>query len=166
MKIILETDRLYLREFTINDSYNLFHLNCNPKVIQFTGDTAFRSIEDAEFFIKNYSDYKINGFGRWAVCLKSNNEFLGWCGLKLDNQHNEVDLGFRFFEEQWGKGYATEAAKACVHFGFLALKLKRIIGRAYVENTASFAVLEKIDFVYSKHFKYDGREAVLYTIEK
>lgn len=165
MKIILETERLYLRAFTINDSCNLFKLNSNPKVVQFTGDSAFKSIKAAKIFIENYSDYEKNGFGRWAVCLKSTDTFLGWCGLKLEQPSNEVDLGFRFFEAQWGKGYATEAASACVHFGFSELKLKRIIGRAYVANQRSIAVLKKSGLIFSKHFKYDDQPAVLYTIE-
>lgn len=166
MKILLETKRLYLREFDSNDRFNLFHLNNNPKVVQFTGDAAFESVEDAAVFIENYSDYEKNGFGRWAVCLKSSNEFIGWCGLKLDRILNEVDLGFRFFEKHWSKGYATESAKACIVFGFHELNITKIVGRAYIENKASIKVLEKCNFTFSNDFLYDFQPAVLYTIEK
>jgi RimJ/RimL family protein N-acetyltransferase len=165
MKIILKTSRLYLRAFNENDAINLFKLNNNPKVIKYTGNKAFKSVDEAGGFIKNYTDYQNIGYGRWAFCLKSTNEFIGWCGLKLNTQTNEVDLGFRFFENHWGNGYATEAAKACVLYGFSNLKLNEIIGRAYVENKASIAVLEKCAFIFNKFFEYDNCSAVLYTIK-
>ena len=93
MKIILETNRLILREFDIQDAKNMYELNLDTEVIQYTGDKAFNSIEDAESFLENYNDYQINGFGRWTVLLKSNKEFIGWCGLKL-NEERFVDIGF------------------------------------------------------------------------
>ena len=86
MKIILETDRLYLREFLASDGIHFYHLNNDEEVIRYTGNEPFDSLEDAMNFIKNYSDYKRNGYGRWAVCLKETNEFLGWCGLKYENE--------------------------------------------------------------------------------
>ncbi|WP_111708687.1 GNAT family N-acetyltransferase [Lutibacter citreus] len=163
MKIILETKRLYLREFESLDGVHFFHLNNNPEVLKYTGDSAFKNIDEANKFINNYSDYKLNGYGRWAVCLKDTNEFIGWCGLKLDNY--EVDLGFRFFQKYWGLGYASESAKACVEYGFSKLKIKKIIGRAYIKNKASIKVLQKCNLVFEKDFVYDGKPAVLYSIK-
>jgi len=82
MKIILETNRLYLREFMACDGFHFFNLNNNVEVIKYTGNVPFKSLKEAKHFIDNYPDYKRNGYGRWAVCLKETNEFLGWCGLK------------------------------------------------------------------------------------
>jgi len=166
MKIILKTKRLYLREFEISDSLLMYQLNNDPEVIKYTGNKAFQSVEEAHNFIEKYMDYQKNGFGRWAVCLKTSNEFLGWCGLKFDSEKNEVDIGFRFFKNQWGKGYATEAAKACVNFGFSKLKMTKIVGRAYQENKASIEVLKKCNLKFDKYFFYDLQPAVLYTIQK
>lgn len=56
---------------------------------------------------------------------------------------NETDIGFRFFEEEWNKGYATESATACVQYGFKNLKLKLIVGRAMKENIGSMKSLKK-----------------------
>ena len=145
---ILETNRLVLREFILDDAEKFYQLNLNPNVIKYTGNAAFASINEAKLFLENYSDYKLNGFGRWAVINKSTNEFIGWCGLKFNELENETDIGFRFFEEEWNKGYATESATACLDYGFKTLKLNRIIGRAMKENTASIKVLEKIGLVY------------------
>lgn len=166
MNIILETNRLLLRELTSDDAEDFYRLNLNPNVIRYTGNSSFKSIEEAREFLENYKDYQVNGYGRWAVILKDSNQFVGWCGLKLGEMENETDIGFRFFEEEWNKGYATESANACLHYGFEKLNLKRIIGRAMKENKASIKVLQKIGLEYEKEAELDGKPAVIYTIEK
>ena len=165
MKIILETERLYLREFMIADGFHFYHLNNDKDVIRNTGNEAFNSLEEAMNFIENYSDYKKNGYGRWAVCLKETHEFLGWCGLKYEEEKNEIDLGYRFYKKYWGRGYATESAKACVNYGFSNLKMKEIVGRSYISNKASIEVLKKCNFKFKKQFLYDNQPSVFYTIE-
>ena len=95
-KSIIETPRLILREFTVDDAYKIWELNSDPEVIKYTGDPPFENVENARKFIENYEEYKKTGFGRWAVIKKDSNSFLGWCGLKL-NEQNLVDIGFRFF---------------------------------------------------------------------
>ncbi len=165
MKIILETKRLYLREFIPSDGFHFYHLNNNPEVIKYTGNSAFCSLKEATDFIINYPDYKAHGFGRWAVCLKETDAFLGWCGLKLETAINEIDLGFRFYQNEWGKGYATEAAEASVKYGFSKLNINEIVGRAYLENKASIKVLKKCNFKFVKKINYDANPAVLYSIK-
>lgn len=70
MTQILETKRLTLRELNINDSENFYNLNLNPNVIKYTGNSAFKNIDEAKDFLENYQDYQLNGFGRWAVIEK------------------------------------------------------------------------------------------------
>lgn len=164
MKYILETERFVLRELDLNDAKSFYDLNANPNVIKYTGDSAFKNIEEAEQFLVNYQDYKLNGYGRWVVITKATNKFIGWCGLKLNE--NETDIGFRFFEEEWNRGYATECASACLNYGFEKLKLERIIGRAMKENIGSIKVLQKIGLKYDRDIELDGCEAVVYKIEK
>lgn len=165
MKKIIETDRLLLREFDISDAESFYELNLNPNVIRYTGNSAFKDILEAEAFLKNYSDYQRNGFGRWAVISKSTQKFLGWCGLKYDENLNETDIGFRFFEQFWNQGFATESAKACIDYGFKKLNLKTIIGRAMKENFASIKVLEKTGLQYERDFNFDGLKGVVYSIK-
>lgn len=164
MKIILKTERLYLREFIGVDGFHFYHLNNDNDVVKYTGNKPFNSLEEANNFIDNYNEYQINGFGRWAVCLRETDEFLGWCGLKFESEKNEIDLGYRFYKKHWNKGYATESAKACVKYGFSELKMTEIVGKAYVENEASVEVLKKCNFKFKKNFMYNNRLAVLYTI--
>lgn len=165
MKQILETNRLFLRELNPDDAENFYNLNLNPNVIKYTGNSAFKSTEEARAFLENYPDYKLNGYGRWAVINKETNTFIGWCGLKFGETENETDIGFRFFEKEWNKGYATESAMACINYGFEKLHLKRIIGRAMKANTGSIKVLEKIGLKYKQNAELDGQEAVIYEIE-
>jgi len=161
----VETERLGLREILVSDAETMFELNSDPEVLRYTGDDPFESVEATREFLENYSDYQRNGFGRWIVVLKATGEILGWCGLKRDRETNEVDIGYRFFRKHWNKGYATEAAKACLVFGFEELKLDKIIGRARKENTASLNVFDKLGMSFKEGFEEDGESWKLYGIE-
>ena len=155
MNTFLETERMLLRELVLADAPLLFKLNADPDVVKYTGDVPFESIEMAQRFISNYMDYQLNGMGRWACIQKTDGEFLGWCGLKLTKETGEVDLGFRFMKKQWGNGFAVEASKACLHYGFGHLNLTEIIGRVQNENLASIKVLQKLEMKYSGNFIFD-----------
>ncbi len=164
MKKILATHRLILREFELGDAENMWALNADEEVVKYTGDAAFKSVESARTFLQNYDTYKKTGVGRWAVVLKTTGEFIGWCGLK---KHPEgfVDIGFRFFQKHWGRGYATESAKACLQYAFTKLQLPEIIGRAAKANTASIKVLQKLNMQYWKDAPCDGiADAAYYKI--
>ncbi len=165
MKIIIQTERIYLREFTEKDSIHFFEINNDPDVIEFTGDDPFNSLGEALNFLKTYEEYKKNNMGRWAVCLKNTDELLGWCGLKYHPDKKIVEVGFRFYKKYWNKGYATEAAKASIDYGFKDLKLIEIYAHAHVENYNSHKVIEKCGMQYIKQFDYDGIPANLYKIE-
>lgn len=162
---ILETERLYLREFILEDAEQMYHLNNDEEVLRFTGDIPFSSVEHAKDFLIKYDHYKKYGFGRWAVLHKKNQEFLGWCGLKYSPDSEEYDIGFRFFKTQWNKGYATESAKACLALGFQKFQLKVILGRAMKVNIRSIRVLEKIGLTYVRTFNFDGEKGVIYEIK-
>lgn len=165
MKIILHTERLYLREMTVADAENAYRLNLDPEVIRYTGDTPFSSVEEARQFLEQYDHYARYGFGRWAVCLRDGGTFLGWCGLKYTEAENEYDIGFRFLWEHWGKGYATEAAKACLHLGFERFGIPEILGHAMTDNTGSIRVLEKIGLQFLRTFEFEGQEGVIYGLK-
>ncbi len=164
MNPILQTDRLLLRELNVNDSKSFYELNQNQNVIKYTGDTSFENITEAENFLRNYNDYEMNGFGRWVVIDKSTGEFLGWCGLKYVKEIDETDIGFRFFEKYWNRGFATESAMACLKYGFEKLNLNTVVGRAMAENTASIKVLEKIGMNYEKEFDFVKHKGLIYRI--
>jgi ribosomal-protein-alanine N-acetyltransferase len=120
-------------------------------VIRYTGDGPVKDLAEAKRIINEIilPQYK-NAMGRWAVHLKSNDEFIGWCGLKYIADVNVIDLGYRFFKKFWGMGYATESAKACLHYGKNKLRLTRIIAKAAKDNKASIGVIRKLGMVYFK----------------
>ncbi len=155
MNYLIETSRLGLRELTPGDARHFLDLNADPEVVKYTGDPPFESIESAKDFLEKYDQYEKYGYGRWAVILKKSGEFLGWCGLKYLPELDESDLGFRFFRKYWNQGYATEAAKACIEFGFKKLNLKRIVGRAMAANVASVRVLEKCGFHFLREIDFE-----------
>ncbi len=161
MKNILETKRLLLREFQVNDAQKMYELNTNLEVIKYTGDSSFKSIQQAKIFLKNYTDYKKNGYGRWAVVLKESGEFIGWCGLKL-NEENFTDIGFRFFKREWNNGFATESSNAVLAYGFDKLGLTEIIGRSAIENSASIIILKKLNMTFWKVDTCEGIENSVY----
>jgi [ribosomal protein S5]-alanine N-acetyltransferase len=149
MDVVFGTDRLLLRRFVEDDAPLLYELNLDPDVIRYTHD-PMTNVEHAKKVLKEVilPQYVLYGHGRWAVHLRSNLEFIGWCGLKYLSETNEVDLGYRFMKKFWGNGYATEAALACIEYGFTRLNLQRIVGRALPGNLASIKVLEKCAMKY------------------
>ncbi len=164
--MILKTKRLYLRELTPDDAKNFHDLNTDPLVTQYTGDPPFENIAAARHFLENYEQYRKYGYGRWAVLLKENEEWIGWCGLKYEAEYADTDIGYRFFRKHWGKGYATESAQACLDHGFQKLKLEKIVARAFKENTASINVMEKIGMQFEKELLLEGKfPGVQYVVE-
>jgi RimJ/RimL family protein N-acetyltransferase len=164
MNIVIETKRLLLRTFTINDAQLIFDLNKDPEVTRYTLDPVY-NLEQANEVLEKVilPQYALNNHGRWAVHIKYDLEFIGWCGLKL-RPVNEIDLGYRFKRNSWGKGYATEAAFASIKYGFETLYLDRIVGRAMPANTASWKVLEKLGMQFVKEEMVDAHPARTYEI--
>lgn len=148
-KQVLETERLLLCEFLLTDAQLLIDLNSDEEVTRYTGDGPVQDLAEAERILSEiiFPQYK-NQLGRWAVFLKDDNQFIGWCGLKYLADENEVDLGYRYFKRFWNKGYATEAAKAVMEYGLQTKQLNCIVGRAAKENTASIRVLKKVGMDY------------------
>ena len=99
-----------------------------------------------------------------AVHVKATLEFLGWCGLKYRAELNEIDLGYRFKKEGWGKGYATEAAYASIEYGFKKIGLQRILGRAEIDNIGSLKVLKKCGMNYIGDEEVEGYPVKTYEI--
>jgi [ribosomal protein S5]-alanine N-acetyltransferase len=153
MHIIFETQRLLLRRFTEDDTTLILQLNSDPEILKYLHEPLLETEERAkEILINNILPQYKNNLGRWAVHTKDNMEFIGWCGLKHRPELGEIDLGYRFFQKAWGKGYATEAAQHTLDHGFRVLNLRLITGRAHIENIASVKVLEKIGM----HFIGEG----------
>ena len=166
MKVILETDRLLIREYVEDDSQTFFELNSNPEVLRFVPDKQLLNVEQARQLLIDHpiADYRKHGFGRGACILKSTGEQIGFAGLKYLEELGEVDVAYRLLPAYWGQGLATEAALASVRFGFAHLRLKQIIGLVMPENIASVRVLEKIGLRYVDTVTFWGHQFSKYVI--
>lgn len=172
MEIFAETERLILREILPSDRNALFAIDSDPDVNIYLGNNPVKNIEQTddliEFIRKQYVD---NGIGRWAMIEKSTNNFIGWAGLKLvreltNNHINYYDLGYRLNKNYWGKGFATEAAKASLNYGFNTLNLNEIYAIADSENVASKNVIEKVGLKYMETFTYCNTNHDWFEIQK
>ena len=178
MKMIIETDRLLLREYVEEDAEAFFKLNSDPEVLRFVPDKALLNVEQARQILIDHpiADYRKHGFGRGACILKSTGEQIGFGGLKYLEELGEVDVAYRFMPTQWGQGLATEAALAAVRFGFDKLRLKSaagrirrvrtIIGLVMPENLASVRVLEKTGLRYAETVTFWGNQFSKYVITR
>ncbi len=168
LNLFIETERLLIRPFNMDDIEPAYAMNLDAEVSKYTGDGGVVSRKEMERRITEdvLGDYKKHGFGRLAVELKGENKFIGFTGLKYLEDMNEVDLGYRFLKKYWGKGIATESARACVTFGFKELELSRIIAMVLPKNLASIRVLEKLNFEYEKDTIEDNQLARIYSLNK
>lgn len=165
LKQIIETNRIILREFTLEDIDAVFEFGSNKIVNEYTGDVSLKNKTEAKNIIENiyFKDYKKYGYGRWATVYKPTNKIIGFAGLKFLPEFNETDIGFRFLPEYWNKGIATEVSKEIIKYGFKHLNLKRIIGIADPKNIGSCKVLEKIGLTFYKSDFYDKEDDKKYN---
>ncbi|MBS7254332.1 GNAT family N-acetyltransferase [Flavobacterium branchiicola] len=171
MKKPIETERLFLREFLESDVEKLFEMESNPNVHVFVGKKPLKRIDQAFEYIQFIQQqYKDHGTGRWAVILKETNEFIGWSGIKfitneINNHKDFYEIGYRFNEKHWGKGYATEAGKAFVDYAFNELKADALYAYADAGNDNSRKILEKLGLKYVNNFEYEEEMEVWYELK-
>lgn len=167
--MIIETERLILKDMSMEDAEDLLRLHSDPLVQKYTGEAIITSIEAMRDRIKKRTTtYKKDGFGRWITILKDGMQFVGWSGLAYLPEFDEVDIGYRFLQDFWGRGLATEASNGILDYAFDDLKLKRIIAIAMKDNLASIRVMEKIGMQFEKYAPYDpgGEDVAWYWCDK
>ena len=167
--MILETERLILREMESSDAEDMLRLHSHPEVQLHTGEQMIVTFEGIQDKIKQKTDeYRKYGYGRWVTVLKEGMQFVGWAGLAYLPEFDEVDIGYRFLPEFWGQGLATEASFAILKYGFDQLKLERIVAMAMEENKGSIRVMEKVGMHFEKLAPYQpgSIDVVWYSINR
>ena len=171
MNLILETDRLILRELKFSDAEAFFAMDHNPNVHKYLWNKPVQKIEETieviGFVRKQYVD---NGIGRFAIISKETNEFVGWAGLKynteaVNNKINFYDIGYRLDEKFWGKGYASEATFTWLKYAFDTMKIKTMEAAAHTDNIASNRILQKIGMQMTEQYLEDGVSWNWYELE-
>lgn len=163
MKYILETERLRLREFTLDDSLFIIDLMNSPGWLKFIGDRNVRTIEQAKKYLENgpIRSYRENGFGLSMVERKEDGVPVGMCGILRRDTLETPDIGFAFLPTFSGKGYAFEIASAVMAYAESNLGLARMSAITVRENDRSISLLEKLGMMYRSKFSFPGSEEEL-----
>lgn len=162
----LITDRLALRPFTRDDTEAAFAFFGDPAVMRFSlnGPHASRKTSE-DFIVTNINRQDRLGFSIWAVIERETESVVGMCGLaKFGHGVPGIELAYRLRRDRWGRGYATEAGRACVAHAFGPLGLDRLIAAVERENEASIHVLEKCGFTHIGDREIAGKDALVFEI--
>ena len=148
----LETERLLLRWFTLDDIDAYNELGTNPQLIRYVGNQPFASLAVARetLVAAPLKDYATYGYGRFACVWKQTGQVIGFCGPKFLPDTGDVDLGYRFLPNFWGMGLATEAGLAAVDYARHQLGLGRLVAWVHPDNVASARVLAKLGFAFER----------------
>ncbi|QBD80414.1 N-acetyltransferase [Ktedonosporobacter rubrisoli] len=145
--MILSTDRLILREFERDDWQDVFAYQVDPLYLRYVPWTN-RTEQDVRAFVQtfiNWRDERPRRKFQFAIVLREEGRLIGNCGIRMNTASARMaDIGYELDSRYWGRGYATEAARALLTFGFDKLALHRIWAECIAENTGSAHVLEKI----------------------
>ena len=149
---VLETARLSLRRFTLDDDAFILELVNEPSFVRHIGDKGVRSKEDARRYIRDgpLASYEQFGFGLCAVELKDGREPIGMCGILKRQALPDPDVGFAFLPRYWSKGYALESVAAVLRDARERHGLKRLLAITSQDNVRSIALLEKVDFRFER----------------
>jgi RimJ/RimL family protein N-acetyltransferase len=154
-EIVIETPRLILREFTVDDGEFIQELLNSPGWLKNIGNRSIETKEDAVNYIENRirKSYTDSGFGFYIMILKQDNSKTGMCGLVKRDSLDDIDIGFALLPQYGNNGYAHEAAEAVMKFAKDQLKLKRIAAITIPNNNSSIKLLEKLGMKFEKTIK-------------
>jgi RimJ/RimL family protein N-acetyltransferase len=165
--MIVETQRLILREITVEDAEFVLRLVSEPSFVSNIGDKGLRSIEDAERFILDgyWTNQERPGYGMFLAELKDRGIPIGCCGLLYRKVLDVTDIGFAFLPEYWNRGFAYEAAQAILEYGHSTLGIAKIVGLTSADNLGSIKLLKKLGMKFEKNVKMsdDDPGTVLYS---
>jgi RimJ/RimL family protein N-acetyltransferase len=155
---VLETPRLRLRHWREDDFPAFAALNAHQHVMEHFPD-VLTAAESDTLATRIQENIRNRGFGLWAVEVVDGPRFIGFVGLNVPRFEAHftpcVEIGWRLAYEHWGKGYATEGARASVAFGFTELKLNEIVSFTIPANRRSRAVMERIGMVHTEADDFD-----------
>lgn len=158
--VLVETERLRLRQFTADDADALTELDSDPEVMHFvTGGLTTPRAEITTIVLPTWiaAYARTPGLGFWAADLRATGEFLGWFHLRPGEGHpdHEPELGYRLRRAAWGHGFATEGSRALIDHAFLDLGVTCVVAETMVVHAASRRVMEKCGMRVRRTFHAD-----------
>ncbi len=163
----IHTAHLILRPLLPDDATELHQVYQSEGVLRFFPHPAPPPLEKVQRFIAGQSEHwEQYGYGDWAVVQSSEQMMIGWAGLQYLPELDETEVGFLLDRPTWGRGFATEAAKASLGYGFETLNLEHTVALVHPDNLASRRVIEKCGMSYVGNLTLWGIELMRYRIEK
>lgn len=168
--IIIETDQLILREFTKEDVLAWHNILSDKEGMQYY-PKAFDMEKTSSWIVWNLDNYSRYGFGLWAVILKETNQFIGDCGITMQNIYGDdklyPEIGYHLDKQFWCKGYTSEAAKACLQYAFENYDFEEVFAYQKWTNIPSRRVAEKIGMSFRMEYENEKNEKTsVYSIKR
>jgi len=169
---VLETERLRLRQLTMDDVPVLFEMRTNVMMNRYTDRAKMKTVEEAVEKMKTILDMVENRTGiAWAIEMKESETQIGEISFwRIIKEHYRAEIGYSLLPDYWEKGYMTEAARCAIDYGFSMLNFHSIEANVNPGNIASIKLLEKMHFVREAYFKenyfYDGKflDSAIYSL--
>ncbi|MEO8344986.1 MAG: GNAT family N-acetyltransferase [Betaproteobacteria bacterium] len=164
----LETLRLSMRNFTLDDFDDLYALNSDPRVMKYIADGTVSTRDEVAGALRRFVRYSTlyPDLGIWHTSRRDTGAFIGFFALNYTGKSTDIEIGYRLLRNAWGLGFATEGATALAHYGFDDLCLDRIIGVTLPGNKASQSVLMKAGLVDQGWGRYYNRRLRLFAAER
>ncbi len=161
------TNRLLLQPLSAMDAIELYQIYQTKGVLRYFPITTSPSLEKVQRFIAwQQAHWQKYGYGDWGIISEGDGKLIGWAGLQFLPELDETEVGFLLDRPTWGKGYATEAARASLLFGFEQIMLDHIIALVHPDNLASQHVTEKCGMVFSNRLSLWGMELFRYQVDR
>jgi RimJ/RimL family protein N-acetyltransferase len=165
-KARLETERLWLCPWALADLEESRSIFTDPQVMRYINGGAPRSDDQiCDFITRQQTHLRSRGFCLWKLLRKPQTRLVGFCGLQpleLDGA-SEVEIGWRLAKDQWGRGFATEAARVALQHAVAHARLLRLIAVAMPENRPSLHIMEKLGMTYERDGSKNGFKIVVYA---
>lgn len=167
MVVVLTTPRLSLRAMDRGDTDRLLGIFGDPEAMRYYPATKDRRATEEwiDWILRSYAE---DGIGLWIVERREAGEFLGQCGLTMQEVEGqrEPEIGYLFLRSAWGQGYATEAARACRDHAFGSLGYARLISLSTVANRPSQRVAERIGMTLEREIERRGKRTCVYAMDR
>ncbi|NOK63995.1 MAG: N-acetyltransferase [Chloroflexi bacterium AL-W] len=152
MNVIIETARLTVRPFTLDDAPFIVRLLNEPSFIEHIADMGVRTLDDARNYLRDrpMASYTQHGFGLWRVGLKESDTPIGMAGLLSRETLDNIDLGYAFLSAYFGKGYAFEVTSAIMTYARVQLGYRKVVAVVHANNEPSIRLLRKLGFNYER----------------
>ena len=162
----VQTPRLNLRLLESTDADVLHRINQIDGVLRYFPTTTAPPLEKVRRFIASQEEHwDRHRYGNWGIVPKGESQIIGWVGLQFLPELNETEVGYLLDAGFWRKGYATEAARASIQYGFEHCALEQIIALVHPENIASRRVIEKCGMTYEETIHLWGIDLMRHRLD-